>query len=34
VLALRSRFGVPQKTLADPLRYVDLALYHKAFPTN
>jgi ABC-type nitrate/sulfonate/bicarbonate transport system substrate-binding protein len=34
VLALRSRFGVPQKTLTDPLRYVDLGLYHKAFPTN
>lgn len=32
VLALRSRFGVPQKTLDDPLRYVDLALHAKAFP--
>jgi len=31
VLALRTRFGVPQKTLTDPLRYVDLALHDKAF---
>lgn len=31
VLALRTRFGVPQKTLTDPLRYVDLELYRKAF---
>ena len=31
VLALRSRFGVPQKTLTDPLPYVDLALHAKAF---
>lgn len=31
VLALRSRFGVPQKTLTDPLRYVDLELQRKAF---
>jgi len=27
VLALRTRFGVPQKTLTDPLRYVDLELH-------
>lgn len=31
VLALRTRFGVPQKTLTDPLRYVDLLLHEKAF---
>jgi ABC-type nitrate/sulfonate/bicarbonate transport system substrate-binding protein len=31
VLALRSRFGVPQKTLADPAPYVDLTLHRKAF---
>ncbi len=31
VLALRTRFGMPQKTLADPLRYVDLELHRKAF---
>jgi len=31
VLALRTRFGVPQKTLSDPLRYVEPALYGKAF---
>ena len=31
VLALRTRFGVPQKTLTDPLPYVDLALHDKAF---
>jgi len=31
VLALRSRFGVPQKTLTDPLPYVDLTLHQKAF---
>jgi len=31
VLALRTRFGVPQKTLNDPLRYVDLGLHERAF---
>lgn len=31
VLALRTRFGVPQKTLTDPLPYVDLTLHAKAF---
>ena len=31
VLALRTRFGMPQKTLTDPLPYVDLALHDKAF---
>lgn len=31
VLALRTRFGVPQKTLTDPMPYVDLALHDKAF---
>lgn len=34
VLALRSRFGVPQKLLTDPLRYTDLTLHHKAFSAN
>lgn len=32
VLALRTRFGVPQKTLSDPMPYVDLSLYNRAFP--
>jgi ABC-type nitrate/sulfonate/bicarbonate transport system substrate-binding protein len=31
VLALRSRFGVPQKTLDDPARYIDQTLHAKAF---
>ncbi len=31
VLALRTRFGVPQKTLTDPMPYVDLSLHDKAF---
>ena len=31
VLALRTRFGVPQKTLTDPARYIDLTLHVKAF---
>ena len=31
VLQLRSRFGMPQKTLTDPLKYVDLSYYQKAF---
>jgi hypothetical protein len=31
VLALRTRFGMPQKTLTDPLPYVDLSLHEKAF---
>lgn len=31
VLALRTRFGVPQKTLIDPRPYVDLMLHEKAF---
>ena len=31
VLVLRSRFGVPQKMLTDPLRYVEPALYDHAF---
>ena len=31
VLALRTRFGVPQKMLTDPLRYIEPALYDKAF---
>ncbi len=31
VLALRSKFGVPQKTLTDPMKYIDLSYYEKAF---
>ena len=31
VLALRSKFAVPPKTLSDPAKYVDLAYYEKAF---
>lgn len=31
VLALRTRFGVPQKTLTDPMPYVDLSLHDRAF---
>lgn len=34
VLALRTRFGVPQKTLTDPLPYVDLTLHEKAFASR
>ncbi len=34
VLALRTRFGLPQKTLTDPAPYVDLTLYEKAFPAG
>jgi len=30
VLALRSEFGRPPKTLADPMKYVDLAFYDRA----
>jgi len=30
VLALRSKYGVPQKTLSDPTKYVDLQYYDKA----
>jgi len=30
VLQLRSKFGAPQKTLTDPMRYVDLSYYEKA----
>ena len=31
VLALRSKYGVPPKQLADPAKYVDLVYYDKAF---
>jgi ABC-type nitrate/sulfonate/bicarbonate transport system substrate-binding protein len=31
VLQLRSKYAVPPKPLSDPLRYVDLAYYDKAF---
>jgi len=30
VLALRSKYGLPQKTLTDPAKYVDFAYYRKA----
>ncbi len=30
VLALRGEFGRPQKTLSDPMKYVDLAYYERA----
>jgi ABC-type nitrate/sulfonate/bicarbonate transport system substrate-binding protein len=31
VLALRSKYGQPKRDLGDPMKYVDLALYRKAF---
>jgi ABC-type nitrate/sulfonate/bicarbonate transport system substrate-binding protein len=31
VLVLRSKYGMPQKSLADPMKYVDLSYYEKAF---
>ena len=31
VLALRSKYAMPPKTLADPSRYIDLTFYDKAF---
>jgi ABC-type nitrate/sulfonate/bicarbonate transport system substrate-binding protein len=31
VLELRSKYGAPQKTLTDPMKYVDLSLHQKAF---
>ena len=31
VLELRSKFGVPKKALTDPMKYVDLTYYEKAF---
>ncbi|MGZ8210082.1 MAG: ABC transporter substrate-binding protein [Burkholderiales bacterium] len=34
VLALRSKFASPPKTLDDPMKYVDLDLYRKAFGTG
>ena len=27
----RSKFGSPQKTLNDPMKYIDLSYYDKAF---
>jgi ABC-type nitrate/sulfonate/bicarbonate transport system substrate-binding protein len=30
VLRLRSKFGLPQKTLSDPMKYVDLSYYQKS----
>jgi ABC-type nitrate/sulfonate/bicarbonate transport system substrate-binding protein len=32
VLALRSKYGQPKKDLGDPMKYIDLELYRKAFP--
>ena len=34
VLRLRSKFGLPQKTLSDPMKYVDLSYYEKALGLN
>jgi len=31
VLELRSKYGLPQKTLADPAKYIDLTYYDKVF---
>ena len=31
VLGLRSKYGTPQKSLTDPMKYVDLGYYEKAF---
>ena len=31
VLELRSKYGTPKKTLTDPMKYVDLSYYEKAF---
>ena len=31
VLGLRSKYGAPQKSLTDPMKYVDLSYYEKAF---
>jgi hypothetical protein len=30
VLALRSKYGMPQKTLTDPMKYVDVSYQEKA----
>lgn len=34
MLALRSKFSEPRMTLTDPMKYVDLELYRKAFPAK
>jgi len=31
VLELRGKFATPKKTLSDPMKYVDLGYYNKAF---
>jgi hypothetical protein len=31
VLALRAKYGQPKKELNDPMKYIDLELYNKAF---
>jgi len=31
VLQLRGKYATPQKSLTDPMKYVDLAYYNKAF---
>jgi ABC-type nitrate/sulfonate/bicarbonate transport system substrate-binding protein len=32
VLALRAKYGQPKKDFGDPMKYIDLELYRKAFP--
>ncbi len=34
VLALRSKYAVPPRSLDDPMKYVDLSWYNKAFPAH
>jgi ABC-type nitrate/sulfonate/bicarbonate transport system substrate-binding protein len=34
MLALRSKFSEPRMTLTDPMKYLDLDLYRKAFPAR
>jgi ABC-type nitrate/sulfonate/bicarbonate transport system substrate-binding protein len=34
VLVLRNKFSVPPMTLTDPMKYVDLEIYRKAFPSK
>jgi ABC-type nitrate/sulfonate/bicarbonate transport system substrate-binding protein len=33
LLTLRAKYGEPKKDLSDPMKYIDLELYRKAFPT-
>jgi len=32
VLELRNKFSTPPMNLTDPMKYVDLEIYQKAFP--